>query len=48
MDSNDTIKELELQTFSMDPSPQKLMTLLTKNYPGSYYHGIYETGFCGF
>ena len=32
----------------MDPSPQKLMQHLKKNYPNAHYHSTYEVGFCHF
>ncbi len=39
---------IELKTFSMDPSPNQLMTYLMKHYPEGTYHIVYEAGFCGF
>jgi transposase len=42
------LRDLELRTFSMDPSPQKLMEHLNKNYPHADYYSTYEAGFCGF
>ena len=41
-------QELVLKTFSMEPSPQKLMAHLHKNYPNTTYYSVYEAGFCGF
>lgn len=40
--------DLELKTFSMNPSPVELFNYLEKNYPGGIYHIVYEAGFCGF
>ncbi len=42
------MKDLELRTFSMNPSPQKLLEHLKKNYPHGDYYSTYEAGFCGF
>jgi transposase len=42
------VGELLMKKFSMDPSPEKLLTYLQKNYPGGEYHSVYEAGFCGF
>ena len=42
------MKDLELRTFSMNPSPQKLLEHLKKNYPHGDYYSAYEAGFCGF
>jgi transposase len=42
------LRDLELRTFSMNPSPQKLMEHLKKNYPNADYYSTYEAGFCGF
>jgi transposase len=39
---------IELKTFSMDPSPNQLMTYLIKHYPEGSYQIVYEAGFCGF
>ena len=39
---------LELKTFSMNPSPLKLLAYLRKQYPDGIYHIVYEAGFCGF
>ncbi len=40
--------QIELQTFSMEPSPEKLAAHLRKNYPGGNYFTVYEAGFCGY
>ena len=40
--------DLELKTFSMNPSPAKLKEHLMKNYPHAHYYSAYEAGFCGF
>jgi transposase len=39
---------MELKTFSMNPSAQKLYHYLSKNYPKGNYYSVYEAGFCGF
>ncbi len=39
---------MELKTFSMDPSPELLYKHLHCNYPGGRYFSAYEAGFCGF
>jgi transposase len=39
---------LELKTFSMNPSPDKLYNYLAKHYPEGNYFIVYEAGFCGF
>lgn len=42
------LRDLELDTFSMDPSPEQLKNHLTKLYPHAHYYSVYEAGFCGF
>jgi transposase len=42
------IRDLELKTFSMNPSPQQLKQHLIKYYPHGQYYSVYEAGFCGF
>lgn len=42
------MRDLELRTFSMNPSPQRLNEHLLKNYPHAHYYSAYEAGFCGF
>ena len=39
---------MQLKTFSMDPSAEKLYNYMEKNYPGGLYHTVYEAGFCGY
>ena len=39
---------MELKTFSMEPSPAVLAKHLRKHYPSGQYYSIYEAGFCGF
>ncbi len=39
---------MELKTFSMDPSAEKLYNYMQKNYPGGKYLTVYEAGFCGY
>ncbi|WP_316848624.1 IS110 family transposase [Pedobacter psychrodurus] len=40
--------EMELKTFSQNPSAQNLINHLRKNYPSATYKLVYEAGFCGF
>lgn len=40
--------QLELKTFSMNPSASELADHLRRNYPGANYSVAYEAGFCGF
>jgi transposase len=40
--------DMELKTFSMDPSPEQLHVYMDKRYPGGNYHSVYEAGFCGY
>lgn len=40
--------QMELKTFSQDPSVSILESFLRKNYPGAIYKVVYEAGFCGF
>ena len=42
------MRDLELKTFSMNPSPEKLKQHLMKNYPNAHHYSAYEAGFCGF
>lgn len=42
------LNDMELKTFSMNPSPLDLMRHLESHYPGGTYHIVYEAGFCGF
>lgn len=39
---------LELKTFSMNPSPEQLHKYLTNNYPDATFYIAYEAGFSGF
>ena len=39
---------LELKTFSMNPSPEQLQKYLTYNYPDGIFNIVYEAGFSGF
>jgi transposase len=41
-------KDLELRTFSQDPSAEILSSHLKKNYPSATHKVVYEAGFCGF
>lgn len=38
----------ELKTFSMNPSPEELVSHVRRNYPGARYASAYEAGFSGF
>lgn len=40
--------QMELKTFSMNPSPEDLHIYLQRHYPGGRYYSTYEAGFCGF
>jgi len=40
--------QMELRTFSMNPSPGELHQHMEHNYPGGSYISAYEAGFCGF
>jgi transposase len=40
--------QIELKTFSMDPSPEILYRYMQKNYPGGRYISAYEAGYFGF
>jgi len=40
--------QMELRTFSMNPSPEELHQHMEHNYPGGRYISAYEAGFCGF
>ena len=42
------LRDLELRTFSMNPSPKELYNHVKKVYPNAEYHSAYEAGFCGF
>lgn len=39
---------MELETFTMDPTPEQLAVHLQRKYPGGSYKAVYEAGFCGF
>ena len=39
---------MQLDNFSMNPDPQKLVEYLKRNYPGAKYRSVYEAGFSGF
>ena len=40
--------DMEVKTFSMDPSPSVLARHMHRHYPGGRYHSVYEAGFSGF
>lgn len=39
---------MELKTFSMNPSPTELARYLKRTYPDGCYRSVYEAGFCGY
>ena len=39
---------MQLDNFSMNPDPQKLVEYLKRNYPEAEYRSVYEAGFSGF
>ena len=41
-------EQMELKTFSQNPSARELSIHLKQNYPSAIYHVVYEAGFCGF
>jgi transposase len=41
-------EQMELKTFSQNPSAIELVKHLRKNYPSANYQVVYEAGFCGF
>jgi len=41
-------EEMELRTFSQQPSVKTLSNHLKENYPSATYKVVYEAGFCGF
>lgn len=41
-------EQMELKTFSQNPSVKELNDHLKQNYPGADYYVVYEAGFCGF
>ncbi|MFQ6084564.1 MAG: IS110 family transposase [Candidatus Aminicenantia bacterium] len=42
------LRDLALNTFSMNPSPKELYNHLKRVYPNAEYYSVYEAGFCGF
>ena len=42
------MKDLELKTYSMNPSAEELSAHLQKYYPGGNYNSVYEAGFSGY
>lgn len=40
--------QIELKTYSANPSPEELSQYLRKNYPGGKYLSVYEAGFSGY
>lgn len=41
-------EQMELKTFSQNPSAKELSNHLKRNYPSAIYKVVYEAGFCGF
>ena len=41
-------EQMELKTFSQNPSAKELTNHLKQNYPSASYNVVYEAGFCGF
>jgi transposase len=41
-------RDVELKTFSADPSPEGLYNYMKRNYPNGTYRSVYEAGFCGY
>ena len=39
---------MQLDNFSMNPDPRKLVEYLKRNYPEAEYRSVYEAGFSGF
>ena len=39
---------MQVDNFSMNPDPQKLVEYLKRNYPEAEYRSVYEAGFSGF
>jgi len=42
------IENLELKTFTMKPSSEKLKNHMEKHYPGGNHNSVYEAGFSGY
>ena len=40
--------QIQLNTFSMDPSVEQLVDYMHRRYPGGDYYSVYEAGFCGY
>ncbi len=40
--------EMELKTFSMNPSPDGLSSYMHRHYPRASYYSAHEAGYCGF
>ncbi len=40
--------QMELKTFSQEPSVKTLDNFLKQNYPSATYKIVYEAGFCGY
>ena len=41
-------KQLMIENYTMNPSPQELKKHLDKRYPGATFHSVYEAGYSGF
>jgi transposase len=42
------MNQLELKTYSMEPSPEQLVNYLLRDYPQGKYNSVYEAGFSGY
>jgi transposase len=42
------VNEVFWRRYSMDPSPEQLVTYLHRHFPGARYRSVYEAGYCGF
>lgn len=40
--------QMQIKTFSMNPSIEQLTAYMNKRYPGGEYYSVYEAGFCGY
>lgn len=40
--------QVQLKTFSMNPSVEDLVNYMHRRYPGGKYYSVYEAGFCGY
>jgi transposase len=40
--------DMQIKTFSMNPSPDELRSHMDRHYPGASCYSVYEAGYCGF